>query len=127
MKATATGPTTGTCTAQPDGPQRGPFLYHTHETPTNGQITVTDLVTNTTRVLIERVDWNRIDGIVWTPWRTLLTGEEMRPERQPSLPDPQVPLAQAGLMYEVNPTTGTATVLLRSAHGLTKASFRLAR
>ena len=93
------------------GRNAGRFLYHTHETLTNGQITVTDLVTNTTRVLIERVDWNRIDGIVWTPWRTLLTGEEMRPERQPSLPDPQFPLAQAGLMYEVNPTTGKATVL----------------
>ena len=50
-----------------------------------------------------------MDGIVWTPWRTLLTAEEMRPERQPSLPDPTVPQAQAGLVYEIDPHTG-ATV-----------------
>ena len=34
--------------------------------------------TGMTQVLVERADWNRMDGIVWTPWRTLLTAEEMR-------------------------------------------------
>jgi len=36
----------------------------------------------------------------------LLTGEEMRPGRLPSVPDPRVPQAQAGLMYELDPVTG---------------------
>jgi len=88
------------------GPHAGRFLYRSHETPTNGQVTVTDLETGTTRVLAQRVDWNRLDGIVWTPWHTLLVAEEMRPERQPSLPDPMFPQAQAGLVYEVDPVSG---------------------
>src|SRR5688500_11881919 len=87
------------------GPHAGRFLYRSHETLTHGQLSGTDLRTAVTRGLVERADWNRMDGIVWTPWRTLLTGEEMRPERQPSTPDPQVPQAQAGLMYEVDPVT----------------------
>jgi hypothetical protein len=93
------------------GPHAGRFLYRSHETLTSGQLSVTDLQTGITRVLVERADWNRMDGIVWTPWGTLLTGEEMRPERQPSTPDPLVPQAQAGLMYEVDPVSG-ATVPL---------------
>lgn len=88
------------------GAHAGQFLYRTHETPTAGQVTVTDLETNVTSVLAQRPDWNRLDGIVWTPWGTLLIGEEMRPERQPSLPDPMFPQAQAGLVYEVDPVTG---------------------
>jgi secreted PhoX family phosphatase len=88
------------------GPSAGRFLYHTHETLENGQVTVTDLRNNTTRVLAQRADWNRLDGIVWTPWRTLLVTEEMRPLRTPSLPDPNNPLALAGLVYEVDPKTG---------------------
>jgi hypothetical protein len=93
-------------TLNESGPQAGRFLYRTHETPANGQVTVTDLRTLHTRVLVERVDWNRMDGIVWTPWRTLLAAEEMRPERQPSLPDPDNPQALAGLVFEINPRTG---------------------
>jgi hypothetical protein len=90
------------------GPHAGRFLYRTHETLTNGAISVTDLETGATRVLVQRLDWNRMDGIAWTPWRTLLTAEEMRPERQPSLPDPTVPQALAGLLYEVDPVTGAS-------------------
>ena len=88
------------------GPHAGRFLFHSHEVPTNGMVSVTDLSTGETRVLAQRVYWDRLDGIVWTPWKTLLTGEEMRPERQPSVPDPRVPQAQAGLMYELDPVTG---------------------
>ena len=61
------------------GRRAGRFLYRTHETPTNGAVSVTDLRTGLTRVLAQREDWNRLDGIVWTPWRTLLIAEEMRP------------------------------------------------
>ena len=88
------------------GPQAGRFLYHSHEVPTNGMVSVTDLQTGETRVLAQRIYWDRLDGLVWTPWGTLLTGEEMRPERLPSVPDPRVPQAQAGLMYELDPVTG---------------------
>lgn len=98
-------------TLNESGPQAGRFLYRTHETVTDGQVTVTDLRTNTTRVLAQEVHWNRLDGIVWTPWRTLVIGEEMRPERVPSVPDPDHPQALAGLMYEVNPRTGEHRVL----------------
>jgi hypothetical protein len=88
------------------GPHAGRFLYHSHETLVNGMISVTDLETGQTRVLAQRPYWERLDGIVWTPWGTVVTGEEMRPERQPSVPDPRVPQAQAGLMYEIDPVTG---------------------
>ena len=88
------------------GPEAGRFLYHSHEVPTNGMVSVTDLQTGETRVLAQRVYWDRLDGLVWTPWGTLLTGEEMRPGRTPSVPDPRVPQAQAGLMYELDPVTG---------------------
>jgi len=96
-------------TLNESGPHAGRFLYRTHETVDNGQVTVTDLRTLDTRVLVQRVDWNRMDGIVWTPWRTLLATEEMRPLRQPSLPDPDNPQALAGLVFEIDPETG-ATV-----------------
>jgi len=90
------------------GRQAGRFLYRTHETTTNGAVSVTDLRTGLTRVLAQRADWNRLDGIVWTPWRTLLIAEEMRPERLPSLPDPGFPQALAGLVFEVDPQTGAS-------------------
>jgi secreted PhoX family phosphatase len=94
-----------------NGPHAGEFLYHSHETPEDGMISVTDLQTGETRVLAQRAYWNRLDGLAWTPWGTLLTGEEMRPARTPSTPDPRVPQAQAGLMYELDPVTGVDVVL----------------
>jgi uncharacterized protein len=89
-----------------NGRHAGEFLYHSHETTENGMISVTDLRTGQTRVLAQRAYWNRLDGLAWTPWGTLLTGEEMRPGRTPSTSDPRVPQALAGLMYEVDPITG---------------------
>jgi hypothetical protein len=38
------------------GAHAGQFLYRTHETPTAGQVTVTDLETNVTRAR-PRPDW----------------------------------------------------------------------
>ena len=109
------------------GPQAGRFLYRTHETLTNGQLSVTDLETGLTSVLVDRADWNRMDGIVWTPWRTLLVAEEMRPERLPSTPDPDFPEAQAGLVYEVDPLTGDVDVRPHSARRLTRACVSIRR
>ena len=109
------------------GRQAGRFLYRTHETvgePSAAEpsaVSVTDLRTGITRVLAQPVQWNRVDGIVWTPWRTLLIGEEMRPGRVPSTPEPTVPQAQAGLIYEVDPVTGASVASRRSARRRTKA------
>lgn len=90
------------------GPQAGRYLYRPHEVPSNGSVTVTDLWTGTTSVLAQRPDWERLDGIVWTPWHTIVTAEETS---RAALPDPAVPQAQAGLAYEINPRTGTVTPL----------------
>jgi uncharacterized protein len=93
-------------TVNETGPFAGRFLYRSHETPTNGMVSVTDLETLETRVLVQRPYWERMDGLVWTPWQTLLTAEEMRPARTPFVPDPRVPQAAAGLLYEIDPATG---------------------
>ncbi len=88
------------------GPEAGRFLYRTHETPVNGAVSVTDLVTGATRVLAQRADWEQLDGIVWTPSRTILFAEE---KIAAVLPDPAVPQARGGLVYELDPVTGAAT------------------
>src|SRR5206468_11345016 len=85
------------------------------EVATNGQVTVTDLESGVTRVLAQRADWNRLDGTVWTPWGTLLTGEELRRGRTPFGPDPMAPQALAGLIYEIDPVSGAS--LARPALG----------
>jgi secreted PhoX family phosphatase len=95
-------------TVNETGAHPGTLLYRAHETAINGQVTVTDLTTGVTRVLAQRPDWNRLDGTVWTPWRTILTGEELRRGRTPFGPDPAVPQALAGLIYEIDPDTGVA-------------------
>ena len=85
------------------GPEVGRFLYQTHELGSNTGVSVTDLVTGTTRMLVSRADWGSLDGIVWTPWGTILFAEE-RGTRTPGT-DPDAPHAAAGLVFELNPTT----------------------
>ena len=92
-------------TVNETGPQKGRFLYRTHETTTNGAVSVTDLQTGVSRILAQRADWERFDGIVWTPWGTILAGEEVNPS---AASDPNVPQATAGLIYEIDPNTGAA-------------------
>jgi hypothetical protein len=96
------------------GPHVGRFLYRTHETGSGSQVSVTDLGRSepdietgreVTRVLAQRADWERFDGIVWTPWGTILAAEEVIGR---AFPDPAVPQAQAGLVYEIDPVTGAA-------------------
>lgn len=87
------------------GPQAGRYLYRTHEVGANGSISVTDLATGETRVLAQRADWERLDGLKWTPWGTLLAAEEVGTA---SLRDPELPLAESGLLYEMDPVTGDA-------------------
>lgn len=68
-------------------PPRGPCLqearslYWTHETRENAAVSLTDLETGETRLLAQRSDWERFDGLEWTPWGTLLAGEEVRAGR----------------------------------------------
>ena len=85
------------------GSQAGRFLYRPHEVVAGGSVTVTDLETGITTLLAQRADWERLDGIVWTPWGTLLTAEEAQVA---ALRDPRVPGATAGLVYEIDPVTG---------------------
>lgn len=87
------------------GASAGRFLYRPHEIGSNGAVTVTDLETGVTSFLAQRSDWERLDGIAWTPWGTLLTAEETS---SPAQPDTAVPQAQAGLVYEIDPQTGVA-------------------
>jgi uncharacterized protein len=77
-------------TLNENGPQAGRFLYRTHELGSNGVVSVTDLWTSTTRILAQRPEWGRLDGIVWTPWGSLLIAEERG----------------GGLVYELDPLTG---------------------
>ena len=86
------------------GKDAGRYLYRTHETGTDGQVSVTDLKTGETRELARRADWERFDGIVWTPWATILAAEEVITA---AVRDPAVPEATAGLVYEffIDPRT----------------------
>ena len=72
-----------------------------------GEVTVTDLVTGQTKLLAARSDWEGMDPIVWTPWGTLLVGEETNAQQRP---DPDFPNAVGGLMYEIFLHQGDPTV-----------------
>jgi uncharacterized protein len=69
----------------------GRFLYRTHEvrcgtllTPfpdcadyPGGAVSVVDLATGRAKILLQDRTWQALDGIRWTPWETLLVGEEI--------------------------------------------------
>lgn len=90
------------------GVDAGRYVYRTHEVGgqpagdepakgAGGGLSVTDLKTGATRMLIERSDFERFDGLVFTPWGTLLAAEEVT---EADFRDPTVPQAEAGLVYE---------------------------
>jgi sugar lactone lactonase YvrE len=99
-------------TVNETGHNAGRFLYRTHELGANAAVSVTDLSTGLTRILAQRADWERFDGLAWTPWGTLIAGEETGPS---ALKDPAQPGAEAGHVYEIDPSTGA--VRLRQAIG----------
>lgn len=91
--------------ADPD-PER--FIYRTHSLISTSSVSVTDTANNNaTRILSQRTDWERFDGIAWSPNRTLLVGENVRVAEKP---DPVATTAKAGLVYEIDAYTGAATV-----------------
>lgn len=88
------------------GPHAGRYLYRTHEVGTNGTLSVTDLETGVTRIVANASHYEALDGIVWTPWGTVLFAEE---RIVASRRDPLVPDAVGGLVYEYDPATGLST------------------
>lgn len=101
-------------TVNESGPRAGRYLYRTHEVRPysfggkqkfiaagGGAVSVVDLETGKAGILVQRGDWEALDGIVWTPWHTLLIAEEVSSVKGPTIPDPDVPAATEGLLYEI--------------------------
>jgi hypothetical protein len=85
------------------GPHAGRYMYRTHETGSNGAVTMTDMATGVTTLISQESHYESLDGIVWTPWHTLLFAEE---RIVATFDDPRVPNAVGGLVYEYDPRTG---------------------
>jgi hypothetical protein len=102
-------------TANETGKSAGQYLYRTHEVRPGalgngrdgGAVSVVDIASGAAKILVQRDDWEALDGIEWTPWGTLLFAEETITALRP---DPDFPAAESGLLYEVffdpqDPTT----------------------
>jgi hypothetical protein len=100
-------------TVNETGKQAGRYLYRTHEVRgasarrvdggSGAAVSVVDLQTGQAREFAHRRHWEALDGIVWTPWQTLLVAEEVIDS---ALPDPDFPQARSGLVYEIRPDPG---------------------
>jgi sugar lactone lactonase YvrE len=90
------------------GPEAGRFVFQTHELGlgSNTGVSVTDLVSGTTKMLVQRTDWGSLDGIAWTPWGTLFAAEER----------------SGGKVWEIDPwtleTTARPALGLKSHEGI---------
>jgi secreted PhoX family phosphatase len=72
-----------------------------------------DLATGEASEVVGRYDWEALDGIVWTPWHSILFAEETITA---SRPDPDHPVATSGLVYELllepaDPTRAASVVV----------------
>jgi len=101
-------------TVNETGKHAGRYMYRTHEVRggaigndgnsarvdggSGGAVSVIDLKTGVAKEVVGRVDWEALDGIVWTPWRTVLFAEEAGTTARP---DPEAPNATSGLLYEL--------------------------
>jgi hypothetical protein len=94
-------------TVNETGKHAGRYLYRTHEVRpssgnpgayTGGAVSVVDLKTGEARIVAQRLDWEALDGIVWTPWGTVLFAEETG---SAMFTDPDHPAAIRGLLYEM--------------------------
>lgn len=102
-------------TVNETGKQAGRYMYRTHEVRprsnvpyTGGAVSVVDLKTGEAKVIAQRMDWEALDGLLWTPWRTVLFAEEVITAQ---LRDPEVPNAQSGLLYEMKLDRNDPTVV----------------
>lgn len=86
------------------GPHAKRFLYRTHEVEPFAGLSVTDLKTGMSSLVVEREDWEGFDGLVWTPWGTILMAEEVIVA---GIRDPSYPDIRRGLIYELDPRTGS--------------------
>jgi len=70
-------------TVNETGREAGRYLYRTHEArlpdslPQGGALSVVDLQTGRAKILAQDPSYDALDGIRWTPWGTLLFGEEV--------------------------------------------------
>ncbi len=94
-------------TVNETGKHAGRYMYRTHEVRpsannvgayTGGAVSVVDLKTGEAKLVVQRYDWEALDGIVWTPWQTILFAEETGTAL---LNDPEFPTAVRGLVYEM--------------------------
>ncbi|MHB1085942.1 MAG: alkaline phosphatase PhoX [Thiobacillus sp.] len=101
-------------TVNETGKHAGRYMYRTHEVRggaigndrnsvridggSGGAVSVVDLKTGIAKELAGRTDWEALDGIVWTPWQTILFAEEVSIAQRP---DPAAPSATSGLVYEI--------------------------
>lgn len=94
-------------TVNETGRHAGRYMYRTHEVRpddenlgayTGGAVSVVDLKTGEAKVVVQRRDWEALDGIVWTPWGTVLFAEETGTAL---FTDPDFPAATRGLLYEM--------------------------
>ncbi len=101
-------------TVNETGKHAGRYLYRTHEVRggaigtdgnslrldggSGGAVSVVDLKTGIAKEVVGRADWEALDGIVWTPWQTILFAEEAGTSARP---DPDAPNATSGLVYEL--------------------------
>jgi hypothetical protein len=107
-------------TVNETGKQAGRYMYRTHEVRpctfepvkcpnpdsnsaridggSGGAVSVVDLKTGMAKEVVGRADWEALDGIVWTPWQTVLFAEEVITSIRP---DPVHSAATSGLLYEL--------------------------
>jgi secreted PhoX family phosphatase len=67
-------------TENENGPHAGRFLFRTHEVrghEDGGAVSMIDLKTGQHLVLAQNETYNAVDGILWTPWGSLLFSEEV--------------------------------------------------
>ncbi|SOD21020.1 alkaline phosphatase PhoX [Nitrosomonas ureae] len=111
-------------TVNETGKHAGRYLYRTHEVRPDlapyagGAVSIVDLQTGKADILVQRHDWEGLDGLVWTPWQTLLFAEETI---SAALPDPEAPDAESGMLYEIifakNDPTTAAEIKVRPMLG----------
>ena len=86
------------------GPQPGRFLFVAYEASSNAGVGRVDLTTNTITTIVQSGAFRRFDGCLWTPWNTIITGEEITGGRVHEVTNPLDPV-------------GSVTIVTRTAVG----------